>query len=143
MKYPLRSTMPQEGLEVIALSRAKTNLTDSQRRAIYETLLQWTKDGKLPKGCISEVAAKFSVSTKTVSRIWQRGRESIESELSAADASLRKKGRSGGRKKALDFSRIADIPLRKRSSIRSLASALDIPKSTLHARIKEDRKSVV
>ena len=49
-----------------------------------------------------------------------------------------KKGRSGGGcKMALDLLHIANIPLRKHSSIRSLASDLDIPKSTLHARIKE------
>ena len=43
------------------------------------------------------------------------------------------KPRNGCRKKnEVDLSRVVDIPLNKRGTIRSLASALDVNKSTLH-----------
>lgn len=46
--------------------------------------------------------------------------------------------RTGGRKRVhVDFANIAEVSLRQRTNIRSLAEALKVPRSTLHRRIKE------
>lgn len=41
-------------------------LTNRQRQAIFEALLKQSQNGKLKRGCISEVAANV----KTVHQIW-------------------------------------------------------------------------
>ncbi|KAL4565371.1 hypothetical protein LXL04_029463 [Taraxacum kok-saghyz] len=78
----------------------KNHITDVQRHAIYEALLQATSSGELQRGAITNVASHFSVSKRTVSQV-------------------------------------LGIPLRRRSNIRSLASCLNVSKSTMHRRIKE------
>lgn len=52
--------------------RFRKNLTNPQRQAICEALLKWSQNGKLKKGCLVEVAALFSITVKTVTRIWKR-----------------------------------------------------------------------
>ena len=49
------------------------NLTEEQHRAIFDILLKESKSGNVHYGSIKAVASLFSISTKIVSRIWQRG----------------------------------------------------------------------
>lgn len=134
----------QHGLENTSssptLNTHKKNMSNDQRRLVYEFLLQRYQDSKLKVGAISEAAVKFSVATKTISRIWHRGQTSNSSSpghIIPTDVSSRKKGRVGRKKLEFDLSRVQKVPLRRRMNIRSLACALNMPKSTLYDRIKE------
>jgi len=56
--------------------RPKKILSNEIRRAIYESLLEKSTKGRLKKGVTKSVATQFSVSMRTVQRIWKRGKES-------------------------------------------------------------------
>ena len=50
--------------------KKKKNFSSDEKRAIFDMLLQESRDQKLPKGVISRVANSFSISSRSVSRIW-------------------------------------------------------------------------
>ena len=118
-------------------ARACPNLSNDTRQAVYQYLLSESSHGKLKRGSIGEAAAKFGTSNKTVSRIWHRGQLPCGEGEGAADVSTRKSGKCGRKRTNLDVGAAAGVPFRQRTSIRSLASALGVPKSTMHKRIKE------
>ncbi|KAK8631061.1 hypothetical protein V6N13_079825 [Hibiscus sabdariffa] len=89
------------------------------------------------KGSISQIAAMFLVSTKTVSRLWNQVKRFVEQGIVVDVGSLYNRRTSTKRRILLNMDRILDIPLRRRTNIRSMAKALDMSKSTLHRRIKE------
>lgn len=103
---------------------------------IFQALLKQSENGKLRKGTIRDMATLFGLCTKTISRIWRRGKK-LGNNDSAYDVSTRFAGRAVRKRVQIDCSRVADIPLRRQKTICSLAHAMDVPKSTLHQRIKE------
>jgi DNA-binding transcriptional MerR regulator len=117
-------------------SNATKNLTGRQRQDIYEDLLQRSKNGKLRRTDTAHVATKFNVQLRTVQRIWQRAKKCKAQGIPVDVKSL--KSKNCGRKKIqVDLTRVADIPLNRRGTIRSLANALGVKKSTLHRWFKE------
>lgn len=115
---------------------AKKNLSNEERVDIFQTLLRKSENGKLKKGELSIVASSFGVCSKTISRIWKRGLRLMVNG-STVDVSSRILGKKGRQKVEIDVSRVANIPKRRRKTIRSLAYALDMSKTTLHKRVKE------
>lgn len=116
--------------------RPNQNLTNEQRREMYEELLLRCDDGKLRRGCIGEVAAMFSVSRKTIHRIWSRAKDCFAVGL-RVDVSSKLARRSSQKRRQIDWNKIVEIHLNRRTNIRSLSEAMKVPKSTLHKRIKE------
>ena len=45
-------------------------MTNDERQAIYESLLEESLNGELKKGSIGPLATKFGVNKWTISRIW-------------------------------------------------------------------------
>jgi len=60
---------------------------------MYHELLRKSVDGKLPREVTKAVASSFSVSMRTVQRIWKRAKES-----EAHDVSHRKTKNYGGKR---------------------------------------------
>ena len=58
-------------------SSTKSNLTNDERQTIYQSLLQESLNGELKNGSIKKLARKFSVSERTISRIWHRAKLQI------------------------------------------------------------------
>ena len=118
-------------------NRSKRNLANHQRQAIFETLLRLEgEDGKLKRGYFSAVAAMFSVNVRAIYRIWKQAKTCTANGL-VVDVG-HKMAKSVGRKRVqIDFNKVSEIPLCRRTNIRSLSNALDVPKSTLHRRIKD------
>lgn len=116
--------------------KKKKNLTNKQRIAIFQDLLKECENGKLKRGKLGTLATLFGVSTKTISRIWSRGKWFITNGF-MADVSTRFVGRVGRKRVEIDFSKVLDIPKRRRRTLRSLAYAMNVPQSTLHIRVKE------
>lgn len=111
----------------------RPNLTNDERTAIYQDLLSEPCNGDLPYGCIENVAAKYKVDRRPISRIWKRGTQSATSIEAFRAARSFKKGKSGRPKKNADEISCAlkGTPYRKRRTVRDTAAAIGIAKSTL------------
>lgn len=89
-------------------SRAKRNLTNQQRQAIFEFLMMQSRSRKLNKGSISYMATFFSVDVKTIHRIWQQGKAHIASGL-PVDLSSQLPKRVGSKRLQFDLNEIARV----------------------------------
>lgn len=109
---------------------------------MLEFLLKRRVEGttKLMRHAVTEAAAEFGVDRRTVSRLWKRAVQSLENGDEVCDIASRKIGRRGRRKRdwSAELKRVKDIPLSRRGSIRALATAVGIPKTTLHELLKEE-----
>ncbi|KAL7152811.1 hypothetical protein ABFS83_04G124000 [Erythranthe nasuta] len=112
--------------------RKKKNLTNNERQAVYTMLQQKSNNGRLGKEVTRLVASQFSVSMRTIQRIWK------QTDYGRAHANVHhRKTKNCGRKRVeIDFERIRGIPLHRRTTIRSLACSLQTKKSTLFRRFK-------
>jgi hypothetical protein len=113
-----------------ANARARTwskDLTATQRQQIYEALLERSNCGKLRRNTTKIVAELFNVNRHAVWRIWRRVKQCRANGL-PVDVSFRKPKNCGRKKVEVDLSHVPSIPLRKRSTIRSLAADVGIIK---------------
>ena len=98
-------------------------------------------DGIFLRGTLTVVAGKFHVTRRTISKVWARIQENFQNpDILQFCASPRKK--KCGRHKKWNHDEIREavalIPLFKRRTIRDLAHALGMPKSTLWE-MKQDK----
>nr|GLL17188.1 Transposase, Tc1-like protein [Ipomoea trifida] len=113
-----------------------TRCSKDKRNVIFETLLKHSVNGKVKYGSIKDVANVYSVSTRTVSRIWKKGIACVANGV-PVDISLNLSGNVGRKMIAINPEDVARIPLNRRTTIRSMASALSMSKTSLHRRVKE------
>ncbi|KAH6800736.1 hypothetical protein C2S52_001200 [Perilla frutescens var. hirtella] len=113
----------------------KLSFTDSQKNQALEWLLQCSRDGKLPKGKISEAAAKFQVCTRTISRLWAAAKKKRENNEPMHIQPQPIFNRT--KRVTLDLERVFSLPLKKRSSIRTLAKRINCKKSTVGRWIRQ------
>ena len=127
----------------------KPELSSAQRRMVVSQLLARSKgeeeNNKLKRGALTEVANLFAVNPRTIARIWKRARLSFEDpDIGAFRASPRKD--RGGRMQQHDRDAIREaillVPTHQRRTLRTLASAIGIPLSTLHS-LKQDKTDSV
>jgi len=116
----------------------KHNLNNSERASIIQFLLERSVNKILCHGAINEAAEAFNVHRSTIRRVWQRGLSSLDQGSTLMDASTMRKN-CGRKKKNIQpqLYGIEQIPLHRRSSLRSTASALGVSLSTLHRRLKD------
>eukprot|EP00591_Stephanopyxis_turris_P007409 CAMPEP_0195509324 /NCGR_PEP_ID=MMETSP0794_2-20130614/2284_1 /TAXON_ID=515487 /ORGANISM="Stephanopyxis turris, Strain CCMP 815" /LENGTH=235 /DNA_ID=CAMNT_0040636505 /DNA_START=249 /DNA_END=957 /DNA_ORIENTATION=+ len=125
--------------QTTATTRPKQkNLTAEERNGLLQALLHRCVEGSLPKGTINDVAKEFQVTRQTVSRLWRRAKESINGPESTGVMDVSSRMHKCGRKrKELDLDgRLQEIPLNRRRTVRSAASALNIPPSSFHRAFK-------
>ncbi|XP_031124382.1 uncharacterized protein LOC116027098 [Ipomoea triloba] len=125
--------IPEESSNDVHLS---TGCSKDKRSVIFETLLKHSVNGKVKYGSIKDVANVYSVSTRTVSRIWKKGIACVANGV-PVDISLNLSGNVGRKRIAINPEDVARIPLNRRTTIRSMASALSMSKTSLHRRVKE------
>ncbi|XP_050212958.1 uncharacterized protein LOC126664553 [Mercurialis annua] len=106
--------------------RSKKELSNNKRRDVYEMLLQKSVDGKLKRGVTATVASKFSISMRSVQRIWKRSKLSEN-----ADVSHKKTENCGRKRIEIDLEQFRAIPLQQRTSLDSLACSLKMNTSTI------------
>jgi hypothetical protein len=70
----------------------RKNLTNDDRRAIFERLLELSDRGKLPRGAINNVATTWGRDRATITRIWCRGTASRLHGHAAANVASKIKG---------------------------------------------------
>ena len=112
------------------------NLTETERQQIYAALLERSDRGRLKRKATTIVAQIFQVSRYKVPRIWQRAKH-CRAQGIPVDVRSRKPKRSGRKKLQIDLSEVLSVPLHRRSTIRSLAEAIGVKKSTLHRWFKK------
>ncbi|KAF7154556.1 hypothetical protein RHSIM_Rhsim01G0125100 [Rhododendron simsii] len=78
----------------------------------------------------------FSVSNKTIHRIWSRAKV-CEAHDSMVDVSSKKRRRVGQKQCKIDWKKVRGIAFHCSTNIHSFSKALEVPKSMLHQRIKE------
>ncbi|KAH9149974.1 hypothetical protein AeRB84_007104 [Aphanomyces euteiches] len=120
-------------------SKRRPNLRDSERRAIFERLLETSTNGVLRIGSIAELAPQYKRDRDTISRIWQRGMQSRQQGDGAADVAARIRGRKPKRNRADIETAIRQVKYEQRQTMRSLAMNTCIPMTTLH-RFKQAEK---
>ena len=101
-------------------------MSNEERRAIYHILLQKSVDGKISKGVTNMVASSFSVSIRTIQRIWKQSKES-----GTCDVSHKKTINCGRKRVQIDHAQFREIPLSQRTTLRSLSYALNTNASSL------------
>ena len=111
------------------------DLTDKERHGVYFALrVIELRDGQVHVYDKVLIATMLNVHLRTVTRIWNLAKRQLAAGQEVDVSS--KKNKSGRKRKELDLSRIATIPLNKRRTIRSLARCLGVPRSTLHDRFQ-------
>ena len=120
------------------------NLTNDERKAVLWFLQARAKEENkngLQRGAIAEAATHFNKKHVTIQRIWNRAKKSKEAGDVVPNVDSRKAGNVGckpiDRTNALEAMR--RVPMRRRQTIRSLACAISVPKSSVF-RILKDQK---
>jgi hypothetical protein len=123
-------------------------MTTSSRQAAFCTLHSHAKVGVLERGWMAKTARMFSVHHSTMTRLWREISAKIaDKNLAVADvlnnpAFFENKRKQTGRHPKWDREELREalreIPTPQRKSIRSLAIAMGVPKSTLHGMVKTE-----
>lgn len=132
-----------ENIGILQREEAKScQLTNEQRKNIFEQLLKRMKGKKLQHGAINEVAKDVGVTRLTVSKIWKMAQGQYNEGKISADVSSKKKKKCGRKPKdySENISKIKNIPFNQRSTIRCLARAIDVPRSSLFDILKKGNK---
>lgn len=108
-----------------------------ERQAIAKFLLKESKEGSLKYGSITQAAMLFKKSIRTIQRIWKQCQSSVDNGMSSLDVSLRLTGKVGRKRIGVDINQVKEIPLYRRTNIRSLAFAMNMAKSTVFRRVKD------
>ncbi|KAF0747401.1 hypothetical protein AaE_007744 [Aphanomyces astaci] len=111
------------------------NLTNTDRNAILHRLLALvTPQSTLPRGAFTAIAVDFDVARSTVRHVWLRAAVNLEDKRRpCSDVSSRIKGHCGRNLKHANVAaRMQAVPKSKRTTFRSIAAALNMPRSTLH-----------
>ncbi|KAM3341368.1 hypothetical protein P3S68_029003 [Capsicum galapagoense] len=108
-----------------------------ERQAIAKFLLKESKEGSLKYGSITQAAMLFKKSIRTIQRIWKQCQSSVDNGMSSLDVSLRLTGKVGRKRIGVDINQVKEIPLCRRTNIRSLAFAMNMAKSTVFRRVKD------
>ncbi|KAE8790952.1 hypothetical protein D1007_34766 [Hordeum vulgare] len=106
-----------------------------QCRHVYGMLLARSGLGRRKRGVSKEVARLYECRVRVVQTIWNQGREG-GSVNAVMDMRMLKSGRS---KVMLNADAIEAIPHEERTTLRCLAVALNMKRSTVHCRLKETK----
>ncbi|CAN0083821.1 unnamed protein product, partial [Pylaiella littoralis] len=117
----------------------RKNLTTSEKRGMIDDLLRGSKNGVLQRGDFKRVGALYQQHPETVSRHWRLYQQKKEAGEQNPDLSNKRKGNSGrtGINIPVLVEKLAEIPLKNRTTQRSVAAALGIPKTTLVRKLKK------
>ena len=122
----------------VAETRKRKNLNDAERSAVIAELLRGSNNGVLRRGDLIRVAAKFGTNPRTVANLWKEyGRQKADGVV-CPDLRNKRRGKSG--RKGIDVEalreRLKKTPVDGKTTLRVLADALGIPKSTLQNNLK-------
>ncbi|KAL2936298.1 Guanylate-binding protein 1 [Bienertia sinuspersici] len=126
---------PSHGESGQTSKKRRVELSNFNRTHVADKLQQACNGYKLPQGEIKKIAEEFMVSRWTVSRIWKL----VQSQMIADEhinVANKRTGKVGRKRIQFNPEELKLISLRTRTSVRAVAAALGIHRSTLHRLIK-------
>lgn len=120
-------------MEVLTTQTKNNNVSNVDRRAIYNLILDKSVEGRLIPRALKIVASQFLVSIGTIQRIWKQGKIVVYIHI---DVSHKRTKNCGSKRIEVDYDWICEIPVRQRTTVRSLPYATKVSKSTLHRSLK-------
>ncbi|CAM9100244.1 unnamed protein product [Laminaria digitata] len=110
----------------------RTNLDEDHRHAVIAELLRTSVDGVIQKGAFTRVAAMFKTNRHTIASLWKV--YVLQKSDGVVSPNLRSKrvGNCGRKRVNLESltAAIPEIPLKDRTTQRTFAAALGIPRTT-------------
>ncbi|KAK9740430.1 hypothetical protein RND81_03G034600 [Saponaria officinalis] len=103
-------------------------MSNESRRTIAQIMLLNYKNNKFKYGLLTKLSQEFKVSRITINKYWLKVKEQlIEGSLVAVD-----RGYKGSKQRVIiDLEQVRTIPLHQRTSVRSLACAMNLNPSTV------------
>ncbi|KAL6853657.1 hypothetical protein ACP4OV_019686 [Aristida adscensionis] len=119
---------PNQGIGPVIQYSCKRELADDKRRELFKALFLRSTKGKLTRKIVTDVAALFSVSTRTVYRIWHLGNQCLK-QGENIDVS-KKRYNCGHKEVQIDLNFLHDIPFssRARTTLDDLSRELHVSK---------------
>jgi len=102
-------------------------MTEEERKQVYQALLARSKNGKLGKDDMKEVATQFGHDRRAVQRLWQRGKIALANNI-PVDLGSRKRGRVGRKASPVNLEVLRNIPLKERMTIEDVCAKLNMSK---------------
>ncbi|XP_042009028.1 uncharacterized protein LOC121757569 [Salvia splendens] len=118
--------------------RLKLALNSQQKNHIAQFLLQRSKAGVLPRGSFTEAAKRFNIHKRTAQRIWQISKEQIdrgEPVMMQGKATCYQHKY----KLMLDEDKFRNLSMLERSTIRKVASKMEVSKTTIGRFLKSNQ----
>ncbi|KAL6861529.1 hypothetical protein ACP4OV_017229 [Aristida adscensionis] len=116
----------------------RKNLSNGERQQIYEAVLMRSVNGTLKRRTTTIVANLFNVNRRQVQSIWSIAKECLAAGV-PVDVSCKRKSNCGRKKMTVDMAAIAALPLDQRTTLRAMADALGVKKTTVHRWFKEGK----
>ncbi|XP_042006025.1 uncharacterized protein LOC121754786 [Salvia splendens] len=115
--------------------RVSLTLTAQEKNLIAQFLLQRSKAGVLPRGSFTEAAKRFGIHKRTSLRIWKVSKQQMDRGEPVIMRS-RASGYQHKDKLMLDEEKFRNLSMLERSTIRKVASKMEVSKSTIGRFIK-------
>ena len=127
----------------MGLSKGYKELTEKDKRAVLAACIAYREEGELPRGSYVKIGAKLGLPAQSVARLWRAAkstREDLTGAIHSPDVAIGKGHREGHLLYDREMLKeaILDIPLWKRSTVRSLAAELKISPTTAQRIIKTE-----
>ena len=125
--------------QIVAETPKRNNLNGAERSAVIAELLKGSNNGILRKGDFSRVAELYGSNRWTIAALWKEYQRQKIAGAVCPDLHYTRRGNCGKKGVNLDFPREAlkDIPIKNRTTQRSVAAALGMPKTTLRDNLKK------
>ncbi|KAM0826103.1 hypothetical protein ACQ4PT_069104 [Festuca glaucescens] len=122
------------GFDVMASKATREYYTTETKHQIYATILQRNgSTGRMKRGVLASVSKDHEAPRRVVSRLWEMG--CIGNSINAVKCNRMK--RCGRNKIPFDAAAMKAIPPNERTTLESLAHAMNVKKTTLQRRLKE------
>ncbi|XP_042032989.1 uncharacterized protein LOC121779679 [Salvia splendens] len=113
-------------------------LTSQQKNLIAQFLLQRSSAGVLPRGSCAEAANKFNIHKRTAERIWHISKQQMDrGEPVMMQGKV--KGYQHKDKLMLDEDKFRNLSMLERSTIRKVASKMEVSKTTIGRFLKRNQ----
>ncbi|CAN0422231.1 unnamed protein product, partial [Ascophyllum nodosum] len=113
----------------------RKNLTTDERSAALQDLLARSNNGVPRRGAAGEVGEKYGNSRRAMLNLWKRYAEQKSAGVAVPDVSCRRRG--SARDLTQQKEALQSMPLKQRTTQRSVAAAIDLPKTTFRRRMKD------
>jgi hypothetical protein len=113
------------------MAKAKQLDNSARNQIMQHLLMSLTEKGKPAHGIIGELATKYSVSKRTISRLWAKIKAQKEQNQFPIRVNTLKAGKRCKPPIPFDEQRYKNIPKAQKTSIYAVASAMNVSKSTV------------